>query len=76
MGVVQGIEYPNAQMQSIEGDCCDDLDVPSHLIVQEALGLAISMDQREATCCILQVRQDEDGNLVADSEMEKCLGLQ
>ena len=70
MGVVQGIEDPNAQMQSMEGDCCDDSDVPSHLVVQEALGLAISVDQGEAAHCVSQVRQDEDGNLVADSEME------
>lgn len=70
MGVVQGIEDPDARLQSMEGDCCDDSDVPSHLVVQEALGLTISADLEGAACCVLQVRRDEDGNLVADSEVE------
>jgi hypothetical protein len=74
MGVVQGIEEPKAQLLSMEGDCCDDSEVPSHLIIQEILGLtAVSADPEEAGLpahCALQVRQDEDGNLVAGSESE------
>ena len=54
----------------MEGDCCDDSDVPSHLVIQEALGLTVSANPEEAARCVLQVRQDEDGNLVAGSESE------
>ena len=72
MGIVQGIKEPEAQLQSMEGDCCDNSNVPSHLVIQEALGLAVSADpdSEEAAHCVLQVRQDEDRNLVAGNESE------
>jgi hypothetical protein len=74
MGVVQGIEEPEAQLLSMEGDCCNDSDVPLHLVIQETLGItAVSADPEEAGLpahCVMQVRQDEDGNLVAGSESE------
>jgi hypothetical protein len=72
MGVIQGIEEPEAQLQSMEGDCRDDSNVPTHLIIQEALGLTISADRDEATQahCVLQAKLDEDGNLVANDELE------
>ena len=72
MGVVQGIEEPEAQLQSMEGDCCDDSDIPTHLVIQETLGLTVSADLGAAPMdhCVLQVGQDEDGNLVASNESE------
>ena len=74
MGVVQGIEEPKIQLQSMEGDCCNDSDVPSHLVIQKALGLTVSTDPEEAVHCVLQVKQDKDRNLVAGSESEN-IGL-
>ena len=39
-------------------------------MIQEALGLTVYADTDEAAHCVLQVRQDEDGNLVASNESE------
>ena len=54
----------------MKGDCCDDSNVLTHLIIQESLGLIISTDRDEAALShyLLRTRQDEDRNLVAELE--------
>ena len=68
-GTVHGIEDVEAQTPSLE-DSCDDTDVPSSLVVQDALGIEVPDNVFEQMCVRQARKDDEHGGFVADGDEE------
>lgn len=69
-GTVEGIE-DTAQSGSMNGDCDDDVDVPSSSVIRDALGLTVSGSDSGTSGCVSQVRKDsEHRGLVAAGQEE------
>jgi hypothetical protein len=71
MGVVHGVEDDGAQAPSMDGDCYDDADIPSRMVIQHSFGLDISGTGDDAPNCVTHTKTNpENGGLTADGVYE------
>jgi hypothetical protein len=69
-GTVHGIEDVESQTPSLE-DSYDDTDVPSSVVIRDALGVEVSGDNVFEQTCVQQAwKDDEHGSLIADGDKE------
>ena len=66
-----GVEDEDLQDQFMDEDSPDDSDIPSAMVIHEALGVMVLDTQGMALShCVLQAQRDQNGGLVADTMEE------
>ena len=63
-----GVEDEDLQNQFMDEDSPDDSDIPSAMVIHEALGVMVLDTQGMALShCVSQAQRDQNGGLVADT---------
>ena len=66
-----GVEDEDLQDQFMDEDSPDDSDIPSAMVIHEALGVMVLDTQGMALShCVSQAQRDQNGGLVADTMEE------
>jgi hypothetical protein len=70
-GVVHSMEDAAAQAASMNTECNDDADVPSSVVIEDALGIEVSGADTGGSYCVAQAqRQGNHAGLVVGGEDE------